>query len=117
VLLQEGYHTIRLLVKYGEHNLNWFELVHPTGRDEASAIKKKYVLYPNPGEEYTMLKMHGELTEQVVVTLFDIRGKIVHQFEETGTEFLIQTSGFHKGLYILQIKRGSETFTEKLIIR
>lgn len=117
VFLEAGESTIRLLVKQGEHNLNWFELVNPTGTDERLAVEKRYSLYPNPGRDQVILRVAGDRPGHLVVKILDLHGKLVSQIEDSGHSLIIPTTDFSSGIYLIQIFNGSSFHTEKLLIR
>ncbi len=117
VYLEEGYYTIRLLVKQGEHNLNWFQLLLSTGLRDQTINEKKYLLYPNPGDKHTILKVNGGSTEHHFITLLNMNGQVMDYFEGSETEFYINTSDYPKGIYIVQIRCKSGICSDKLIIQ
>lgn len=117
VNLEEGDFTIRLLVKQGEHNLNWFELIKSTSIDKTHAGENRYSLYPNPSTDFTILKVNGEVTDQITIAIYSMKGRMVRYLEGSESEFFIKTSDLSKGAYIVRIKRNSNIHSEKLIIK
>ena len=70
-------------------------------------------LYPNPAENYTVLKVQG-LKEQTKVALFDVRGRKLREFElSAGTESIrLDLRDLPSGVYTLMIGNT----TKKLIV-
>ncbi len=77
---------------------------------------KPYKMYPNPAsnhitfifnsDEKTFIRMTNQLGQQIFIEWVE------------GTRFAnFNTSGLHKGLYLIYINRGNNSFTEKVIIR
>ncbi|MCP3929760.1 MAG: carbohydrate-binding protein [Bacteroidetes bacterium] len=121
VYLEEGYYTIRLLVKQSEHNLNWFELglTVTSSTKLEKGEKNKYSLYPNPnpGSQHTILKANSGNIEHHEIKVFTLDGKVMETINGTAPEYYIHTSGYAKGMYIVQIRNNSQTYTKKLIIQ
>ena len=70
-------------------------------------------LYPNPAENYTILKVQG-LKEQTKVVLFDVRGRKLREFDlSAGTESVrLDLRDLPSGVYTLMIGNT----TKKLIV-
>ena len=70
-------------------------------------------LYPNPAENYTVLKVQG-LKEQTKVALFDVRGRKLREFDlSAGTESVrLDLRDLPSGVYTLMIGNN----TKKLIV-
>ena len=70
-------------------------------------------LYPNPAENYTVLKVQG-LKEQTKVALFDVRGRKLREFDlSVGTESVrLDLRDLPSGVYTLMIGNT----TKKLIV-
>ena len=70
-------------------------------------------LYPNPAENYTVLKVQG-LKEQTKVALFDVRGRKLREFDlSAGTESVrLDLRDLPSGVYTLMIGNT----TKKLIV-
>ena len=70
-------------------------------------------LYPNPAENYTVLKVQG-LKEQTKVALFDVRGRKLREFDlSAGTESVrLDIRDLPSGVYTLMIGNT----TKKLIV-
>jgi hypothetical protein len=94
VYLEEGYYKIRLLVRQGEHNLNWFHLVNTTGMDDEIFIAKKFTVYPNPGDDFVTLNISSEIREQHTISILDTNGRVMDTFGVYEPDYTINTSGY-----------------------
>ncbi len=73
-----------------------------------------YSIAGNAGNNIYQLNIEAT-TEKVRLSLFDAGGKkLVFKPAATGVQY-IDISKFPSGIYLLQIRKGTETFTEKLI--
>ncbi|MFK7787683.1 MAG: T9SS type A sorting domain-containing protein [Crocinitomicaceae bacterium] len=77
-------------------------------------------LFPNPTTENLSVRYISAVTSEVTVTVTDITGKVVAEFEE-GTqeagahELNVNTSSFAEGVYYVTIASGNSVLTEKVI--
>jgi acetyl esterase/lipase len=71
-------------------------------------------VYPNPGKGTFNLDFAqaGERS----VRLFDLTGRAIAFWEEAGREMQIDLSGFPAGIYLLQVREGSDVLTRRLVI-
>ncbi len=116
VYLEEGYYKIRLQVKQGEHNLNWFELTHKTSSVSKPALFNSIELYPNPASSFVELVINNELREEVTASIFNSRGQAIDKFNVNQKHTLIDTSSFPKGIYHILVQNSSQHVSKKLIV-
>ncbi len=116
VYLEEGEHTLRLLVKKGEHNLNWFELVNPTGLDEDQSVEAAFSLFPNPCSDYTVIRLNNMSGDRTSIAILGMDGRMVKVKSGYESEYRINTYGYPKGVYIVQVRNSSIVSSRKLII-
>jgi hypothetical protein len=115
VRLIQGYYQIRLLVKQGEHNLNWFEFALLTEISELHG-REQINLYPNPASNYVLLTINSSKVDNTTVYVYSISGKLLRLFITSENELLIDTRDFPKGIYLIHVKNHLEKFTKKLIV-
>lgn len=77
-------------------------------------------LFPNPTTDNLTVRYISGVASEVTVTVTDITGKVVAEFEEgtqaAGThELNINTSSFAEGVYYVTIASGNSVLTEKVI--
>ncbi len=71
-------------------------------------------LYPNPASNFVTLKSTFKITS---VNLFDINGRLIRKYTNTGSaEFTINGLP-HPGLYIIQVQTGAGTEFKKLLVQ
>ena len=95
---------------------NFAEALELLGVDEDSAFAKAFTINPNPVDttfEVSIL----ENTAPIEVMIFDMLGKRVSNIVLSGSNKTIDASGLDTGVYIVQVIRGSERFSQKLIIK
>ncbi len=78
-------------------------------------------LYPNPAKDEATLKLNLENNTHVVVTVFDIQGKVVmtsleKDLEKGEKEILLNTSSLKNGEYFVQINAGKNTNKIKMVV-
>lgn len=89
---------------------------------EMRAVKKsrlnEVVIYPNPAVDQITVEPADFRQNITSVRLYDTRGQVVWDF--TGNQpppLTIQTAGFTRGVYTLQINTETGEFTKKVILR
>lgn len=69
-------------------------------------------IYPNPVDSFVTVE--GTVEDEIRISIYDIRGRLIQS--QTATESVdIDLSFLEKGMYFLQIKKGSESNTKKII--
>jgi hypothetical protein len=78
-----------------------------------------FKIYPNPASDFVMIKTNEEGQNDVFISLSDLKGRSVFsnniELNKSGST-KINIAGIAPGVYLLYIKQGSETFSEKLLI-
>ena len=93
--------------------------VSVTGID--SNFEQIVSIYPNPSNGLLTFSINNVVTNQIVISILDIQGKIV--FTETDKNIAaeykkqINLSDLAKGIYYVKLNIGSEVKTQKLIIQ
>ncbi len=114
VYLKEGFQFIRILVKQGEHNLNWFQLDFITG---SKSIRKDtgFRYYPNPAKDQLVVRVEDYLPA-TSLKILNSTGKLVRYAMVEGSQTVIDISGLKNGMYLLLIENGEQSATGKFII-
>jgi len=108
--LNEGRYTLRLLVKQGEHNLNWFEIIEPSMLVE-NDINPTVIVYPNPAQNIVTIEVSETVMGSVSVTLYNTMGNLVQDIEAYNTQtFILDTSYLNNGLYPLSVSLNKTKF-------
>lgn len=70
---------------------------------------------PNPASEYTIINA-GTIIKNITVKISDISGKLIYKAAIENNETTVNTTGFSKGVYIVELSDGNYIFRKKLII-
>ncbi|REC52330.1 MULTISPECIES: T9SS-dependent M36 family metallopeptidase [Chryseobacterium] len=85
---------------------------------EAGNAETKYVVFPNPTYDEFFVGNIDKSKEDVKVKLFDMSGKLVFSdTRENTSKKAFSTRGLQKGVYMVNIRQGEKTQSEKLIVR
>jgi hypothetical protein len=85
---------------------------------EAGTSETKFVVFPNPTYDEFFVGNIDKSKEEVKVKLFDMSGKLVlSDTRENTSKKAFSTKGLQKGVYMVNIKQGEKTQTEKLIVK
>ena len=91
--------------------------IQPTLTRESIAIN----ISPNPFSESTSIEMSLSQSSDVTIELFDLQGRKIttvasQNFSEGKNEINFSRESLGAGIYFLQLKTATETFTGKLVI-
>jgi hypothetical protein len=79
------------------------------------------MVWPNPANDMINFQYPSTEDKKTTITLLDLRGRIVYEnnfSSENGiVKGQIETSRFTKGVYILNLKQGSATMNQKVILK
>ncbi len=108
VYLEEGRYTIRMYVKSGEFNTNWFQVVNaaPVG---ITPLKERAVeIYPNPATEYITVKLpESYLGSPCRIEIYNQLGQIVKIKNSAGKIHMnIAVNELKRGMYFIEIKNS-----------
>lgn len=118
VYLEMGRFTLRVFVRSGEFNINWFEGVAApvTGIEDMSAGSLK--VFPNPADEQITVVTGSEKYENGRILLFNSQGSMVKSIQTNGeTSIRINVSDLTSGLYFLKMESGSKSATTRIVIK
>ena len=75
-------------------------------------------IYPNPASDKINIFINNQYSKEFTLNLTDMSGKIVfNHYYKNKKEVTIDVQKFHKGNYILTIKDGNQTYSQKIIIQ
>jgi len=75
-------------------------------------------IYPNPvSDSKITIEINGGLGGGTSVTVFDIHGRIYHQFRIKKSETVIDVSGMKSGLYIVRLSNSNKIYSYKLLVK
>lgn len=117
VKLNKGVQTLRLWVKNGEFNINWFKFNFITSIKTNQKTEQGYLLYPNPAKGYSIIDFKNSTESEKSINIYDLSSRLILSQKITASEYLIDTTGYPKGIYIIQVNEGSNNYIEKLIVQ
>ncbi|HRP89397.1 MAG TPA: S8 family serine peptidase [Edaphocola sp.] len=73
-----------------------------------NSINQNFVLtaIPNPVNSHLNVNIQGQLSENGIVTLVDVIGRVLYKKKVTQSEFGINMEAFNNGVYLLQYQDG-----------
>lgn len=75
-------------------------------------------MYPNPANQQVKIEL-GDLNQdvdQMIITIYDLSGRVVYQVQPKAPELTINLANFSKGTYLVEIKNQKSVGTQKLIV-
>ncbi len=75
-----------------------------------------FKIYPNPVKDRIFFQNQAK-NDDLDVTIFDVLGKVVKQERLTRATIIngVEVSSLKRGIYLVQVDNGNNTFTQKLI--
>jgi hypothetical protein len=116
--LPKGRYTIRVYVRSGEFNTNWFELKFGTPVGTSIQKIKPMNIYPNPAKEYVTIQFSEMINMHSVIKFYNSFGQMIKiaQTDEIKNK-TINTSDLSKGIYYITIENNSQIVSSsKLVI-
>ncbi len=117
-VLPAGRYTMRIYVRTGEFNTNWFEAV----KSPVTAINEiktdGFNMYPNPAKNEVTIEPGNIQNGEKMISFYNATGKLVktHIFSDSNP-VRVDVSGLKKGLHFVKIKSVNGTSkTAKLVI-
>jgi endoglucanase len=117
--LPEGRYTLRMYVRSGEFNINWFEAAKAPVTGIETGKLNGFSIYPNPAVNVVNIETVGTNTGEKTILFYNSVGQIVKTrkyFDSKPIE--IDISDLSKGLYFVEVKAvNGFKQTTKLIIQ
>lgn len=116
--LPEGDFTLRLYSLSGEYNVNWIEVLLPTGMNEAPRLKQ-FRVFPNPTDGTFYAEAEFNSSTAVTLMLYDAMGNRVWDFDVKNTASICQRidyPGIKSGMYFLKISTDLGHYTQKVLV-
>ena len=115
--LEEGRYTLRMFVKSGEFNTNWFEAKVGTNVGIAEQNTNQLKIYPNPAKQYANISLPFSTNKNSIIKLFDVSGKIVKTITTEGaSEIRINISDLSNGVYHIIVENNSKILSKNKLI-
>jgi endonuclease I len=74
-------------------------------------------VYPNPTADFINIDLDEKLSNDALITIADMTGKIVFEVSTDATASTINTSSFAKGMYTLTISSEGRMMKKKIIVQ
>lgn len=118
VYLEEGRFTLRVFVRSGEFNINWFEGVAApvTGIEDLNTSSLQ--VFPNPADEQITVFTASENSVKGRILIFNSQGSMVKNVQANGENVVrINVSDLTNGLYFLKLESGDKSATTRIVIK
>ena len=116
--LEEGRYTLRMFVKSGEFNTNWFDINYDKNVGVEDSKTRQLKIYPNPASKYVNIQFPESTNKNSVIKIIDSSGKPVKTISVGNlNQSLIDISDLANGIYFVWLEfNGLKKFTNQLII-
>ena len=116
--LPEGRYTMRIYVRTGEFNTNWFEAVKAPVTGLTTQKLAELQIYPNPANDFVNIDLTGPFYEKNEITIYNVIGQPVKTLKSVESpKVQIDISDLVHGLYYITVKTGNNLmFTKKLTV-
>jgi len=79
---------------------------------------KSLSIYPNPAQSEVSIILPFEQKSLVSITVVDVTGRVVYSKQTVASEMeTINVSALSNGIYMVAVKQGIETLTQKMFVR
>lgn len=112
--LPQGSYLMRIYIVQKEFNMNWFSLDDPTAI--ANVQSPTLNAYPNPCHEMLHVNTQG-MTGTGAISIFSVAGtEVLSQKHTFGEVIDINVSRLPLGIYLLYLRIGNTTFSQKIVL-
>jgi hypothetical protein len=81
---------------------------------------QSFSIYPNPSQGVFNIQLSSGNTEDALVQLYDVRGRLINQ-QSIGNQSTIQKQvdfgTVSEGVYLMKVTKGNESITQKIVIQ
>ncbi len=118
VNLPEGRYTLRLYIKSGEFNINWFQVSKASNVSVDPAVATGLRIFPNPAQSRVTIALNEASSTPLSIIIYNTLGQAVLYAAVTSEDtILIDTTNLEKGLYIVSIRdKNSILYISRLVI-
>jgi hypothetical protein len=94
-----------------------YEISVVTGIEEASGISLEIIAYPNPAQDYVILKIKNYEVENLSYQLYDVNGSIIKDNKVEGNETTIVMQNLKPSAYFLKVTDKNKVIKTFKIIK
>lgn len=114
ITIPPGKHYLKILIKSGGFNLNWFELSDTkTGSSQFSNVKLS--CYPNPVNNELTIESPALINSKI--ELLNITGAVLKTIQNGDASYLIIPIELPNGSYLVKITNPEGTITQKIQVK
>lgn len=73
-------------------------------------------IYPNPAKNSINIEFSNDITEPYTLTLYDMEGRIIVQYEDHQKDTQLQLEGVNNGLYLLKVNNKTMNITKHIVV-
>ncbi|MCF8301748.1 MAG: T9SS type A sorting domain-containing protein [Bacteroidales bacterium] len=92
-----------------------------TGIEEQAIKEQGFAIYPNPADEFATLRFNSEASNKIAVRVYNLTGKLVKELSSQKlmqkNTVTIDISSLTKGIYMVQLTNGDQSYTNKLLVK
>lgn len=94
----------------------YIRFIYPNPKPEPINL---LTLYPNPFEEYVVVEFAMEISEQVTIKIYNLKGEQVYSQQESTlagiNSFAIPLQSLHAGNYLIEISNGNRKVVQNMV--
>lgn len=116
----DNMHVVTLLIKYSTKKIvNAANASNFTSTNDISSIAS-INLYPNPADNYSLIRVNLSQPQELTITVTDISGKMVasnnYGMQSGDNVYPLNTETLGSGIYFVNIQTNEEMISKKLVI-
>ena len=114
----EGTLTFRFLSDYAMNNPGWKAAIRCIGGETIIDVEDRHdnvAIYPNPAKDVVRISVE-EKCEEIIWTLLNVNGQVVHKSKEKNNAFEISLRGVNAGIYFLNIDVDGKQIVKKVVV-
>jgi photosystem II stability/assembly factor-like uncharacterized protein len=96
----------------------WSGVIDPILGIDNQSTKIGLTVYPNPCKNNVAISVNG-ITDKSVIKIYNVLGEVIYQSATTSNNLVsswnVDVSNFAKGIYIVAVNNGSNSFSQKIV--
>lgn len=96
-------------------NFIYFENTTISSTENYNNNSLTFSVYPNPANEYIRITTYAA-ENKFNLSIINVTGKLIYEYLIGDTETVVNTTGFSKGVYIIELSDGNKVSRKKLVI-
>ena len=120
VFLEEGRYTMRMYVKSGEFNTNWFQVVNADPVGISAQHLPELRIYPNPADKFIIIQIPEPASgNSGKIYIYNPLGQVAKSTNYSGkNEIQLAVSGLKTGMYYVELKQtNNKSLISKFYIK